>query len=162
MRQIGTPASSAAPKGVCPVLRDGAVVATMRASSWKEAASAEVGGRFWIFAKRKNVLAGRWASEPEKAARVEARPTSRWKGSRAIWLEGTTLEAERTSAWASTGRYLSDGRKVAQSGTTGRWTTLPTPAADDSVALEPQGFLLWLEPVAGRRNAATTAGAGSS
>src|SRR5688500_7914532 len=121
-----------------PVLRDGSVVATLRASNWKEAATAQVGDREWTFQKRKNVLTGRWASEPEEAARLQARPTSWWKGTWTIDLEGTSLDAEKTSTWGSTHRYLAHGRQVAESGTTGRWTTLPTLAADDSVALDHQ------------------------
>jgi hypothetical protein len=48
------------------------------------------------------------------------------------------------------------------SGTTGRWTTLPTLTADDSLTLDHQVFLLWVELVVGRRNAATTAATGAA
>lgn len=159
---IGKRGSAGVEEGVFPVLRDGAVVATVRTSNWKEAATAEVGGRSWVFAKRKGVLIGRWASEPDDAVRVEARPTSWWKGTWSIDLEGTTLEAEKTSTWAGAHRFLSDGRQVARSGTTGRWTTLPTLAADDSMLLDHRVFLLWVELVVGRQDAATTAATGTA
>ena len=48
--------------------RDGSVVATLRASDWKESATAVVGDREWVFSKRKGELTGRWAAEPEGAA----------------------------------------------------------------------------------------------
>jgi hypothetical protein len=157
--ELGKAGSAGTEKGVTPVLRDGSVVATLRVSNWKDAATAEVGDREWIFSKRKGVLTGRWASEPEESARLQARQTSWWKGTWTIDLEGTSLDAEKTSTWASTHRYLANGRQVAESGTVGRWTARPTLEADDSVALDHQVFLLWVEFVEGRRNAATTTAA---
>jgi hypothetical protein len=160
--ELGKPGSAGVEKGILPVVRDGAVVATLRASDWKEAATAQVGDRSWVFAKRRNVLTGRWASEPEEAVRVAARSTSWWKGTWTIELEGTVLDAEKTSTWASTHRYLAGGRQVAVSGTTGRWTTLPTLMAEESLLLDHQVFLLWVELVVGRRNAATTTATGAA
>jgi hypothetical protein len=154
--ELGKAGSAGTEKGVTPVLHDGSVVATLRASSWREAATAQVSGRSWIFGKGKRALIGRRAEDPADAVRLRAQQTSWSKGIWTIDLEGTPLEAEKTSKWASTHRYLSNGRQVAESGTTGRWTARPTLAADGSLALDHQVFLLWVELVVGRRNAATT------
>ena len=44
------------------------------------------------------------------------------------------------------------------SGTTGRWAPRPTLAADDALPLHQQVFLLWIELVLSRRNAAVAGG----
>ena len=64
MLELGKAGSHGAPKGEAPILRDGAVVAVLRASNWKEAATAIIAGREWVFAKRKGELTARWAAEP--------------------------------------------------------------------------------------------------
>jgi hypothetical protein len=163
MLEIGTPGSSDVGKGVAPVLRDGTVVATLRASGWREAAEARVGDRSWVFAKSKGALTGRWEQDPEHAVRLRACQTSWWKGTWTVDLEGTTVDVETASRWKSTHRYLSGGRTVAESGTTGGWSPRPTLAADDSLQLDHQVFLLWLELVLTRRNnAAMSAGVGAA
>jgi hypothetical protein len=138
-----------------PVLRDGVVVATLRASSWKEAATALVGDREWVFVKRRGVLTARRSVDPEDSARYSARQASLWKGTWTVELDGARIDVEKTSLWKATHRYLSAGRPVAESGTTGGWSPRPTLTADDRLSLDQQVFLLWLEVVLNRRNQAT-------
>jgi hypothetical protein len=161
--ELGKAGSAGTENGVLPVLRGGAVAATLRASNWKEAATAQVGERSWVFAKEKGALTGRWEQDPEDAVRLRARPTSWWKGTWTVDLEGTTVDVESASRWKGTHRYLSGGRQVAESGTTGGWSPRPTLTADDSLGLDHQVFLLWRELVVTRRNtAAMTAGVGAA
>ncbi len=159
MLEIGKSGSSGVGRGVTPVLRDGAVVATLRASGWKEAATARVGDRSWIFAKEKGALTGRWEQDLEDAVRLRARQTSWWKGTWTVDLEGTTVDVETLSRWKTTHRFVSAGRVVAESGTTGGWSPRPTLRTDDSLPLDHLVFLLWLQLVmTNRNNAAMTAG----
>lgn len=88
MLALGNAGSAGTEKGVLPVLRDGALVATLHASNWKEAATATVGDRSWIFSKQHRELTGRWAAEPEGSARLRARQTSAWKGTWHLDLAG--------------------------------------------------------------------------
>jgi hypothetical protein len=156
--ELGKAGTLGYPKGELPVLRDGKPVALLRAANWKESATAVVGDREWAFAKRKGELLGRWATEPEDAARLRARSASFWKSTWALELEGRPVEMQKTSVWRDTHRYLSGGKQIAESGTTGRWSPRPTLTADDALPLHQQVFLLWLELVLSRRTAAATAG----
>src|SRR3954462_14932806 len=115
MLEVGRSGSAGAAKGELPVLRDGAVVATLRASNWNEAATAVIGERRWVFAKHKRELTGRWAGEPEDAVRLQARPAPSRRPTWSLDLEGTVVELRSASLWRATHRYLSDGRRVAQS-----------------------------------------------
>lgn len=163
MLELGKAGSAGTEKGVLPVLRDRSVVATLRASSWKEAATAVVGDREWVFAKNKRELSARWATEPEGAVRLRAWQTSFWKGTWAAELDGMPVEVQSTSWWKGTRRYLAGGRQVAESGTTGGWSPRPTLTADDALPLDQQVFLLWVELVITRRNtAAVGAAAGAA
>src|SRR4051812_44429211 len=146
MLEVGRSGSAGAAKGELPVLRDGAVVATLRASNWKEAATAVVGERRWVFAKHKRELTGRWADEPEDAVRLRARPTSFWGTTWSLDLEGTAVELRSASLWRGTHRYLSGGRRVAQSGWSGSWSRRPTLAAGGPPPPAPPGFLLLPQP----------------
>jgi hypothetical protein len=158
--ELGKAGSSGAEKGVVPVLRDGAVVARLHASHWKEAATVVVGEQEWVFAKRKGELTGRWAADPEGSARLHARQASAWKGTWAIDLEGTALEMRTASRWKGTHRYLAaGGRPVAESGSIGSWSRRPTLSAEESLPLAHQVFLLWIELLLQRRTEAGTAGA---
>jgi hypothetical protein len=157
--ELGKAGTLGYPKGELPVMRDGKPVALLRASNWKESATAVVGDREWIFTKRKRELLGRWATEPEDAARLRARQTSFWKSTWTLELEGRPVEMQKASLWRDTHRYSSGGKQIAESGTTGRWSPRPTLTADDALPLHQQVFLLWLELVLGRRNAAVAAGA---
>lgn len=162
MLELGRAGSAGVEKGVLPVLRDGAVVAQLRAANWKEAATAVVGGREWVFAKQERVLTARWSADPEGTVRFRARQTSTWKGTWEADLEETPVSVTSLSAWKGTRRYTSGGRTVGESGTTGGWSPRPTLACDGAVPLDHQVLLLWLELVLGRRNqAAVTAGVGA-
>jgi hypothetical protein len=146
-------------RGELPVLREGAVVAVLRAANWKEAATAVVGDREWVFAKTKGVLTARWAAEPEGAVRLRAVQRSFWRSTWPLDLEGRPVEMQNASMWKGTHRYLSGGTAVAESGTTGGWSPRPTLRADPGVPLHQQVFLLWLELVLSRRNTAAVSAA---
>ena len=113
MLELGKAGSLGYPRGELPVLRDGSVVALLRASNWKEAATAVVGEREWVFAKRKGELTGRWASEPDDARRLRASQKSWWRGTWTVDLEGRPVEMQSASLWRGTHRYLSGGQPVA-------------------------------------------------
>jgi hypothetical protein len=152
--ELGKAGSAGHPKGELPVLRDGKVVAVLRAANWKEAATAVVGDREWVFAKRRGELTGRWATEPEDAVRLRARQASFWKGTWTADLEGRPVEMQNASMWRGTHRYLSGGRRIGESGSTGGWSPRPTLDADGALPLHQQVFLLWLELVISRRSTA--------
>lgn len=146
-------------KGVRPVLRDGVVVATLRASNWKEAATAVIEDRERVLARAGRELTGRAADDPEGTARLRARQVSFWRSTWEADLEGTPVQA-RPRAWRHTGlRHSVHGRVVAEGGTTGGWSPRPTLRADDVLPLHQQAFLLWLELVLDRRVQAAAAGA---
>jgi len=157
--ELGKAGTAGTEKGVLPVFRDGSVVATLRASNWNESATAVVGDRAWVFSKRKGELRGRWAAEPEESARLSATQTSLWKGTWSADLEGTTVEVESASYWRGTHRFLSGGRQVAESGTTGGWSPRPTLTAGAALPVDHQVFLLWLLLVISRRNTAAISAA---
>jgi hypothetical protein len=157
--ELGKPGSAGCAKGELPVLRDGAVVAVLRASNWKEAATAVVGDREWVFAKHKGELTGRWAAEPEGLARLTARQATFWKGTWALDLEGRPVESAIVSFWRSDRRYVSGAQPVADSGTTGGWSPRPTLTTHVELPLHQQVFLLWLELVISRRNTAVVTAA---
>ena len=153
MLELGRTGTAGAGTGALPVLRDGAVVATLQASNWKEVATAAVDDRRWVFAKRRGELTGCWEADPAEAVRLRARQTSFWRSTWAVDLEGTAVVVQNSSRWRGTHRFLVDGRVVAESGTTGGWSPRPTLRAE-SLSLDHQVFLLWLELVLSRRRAA--------
>jgi hypothetical protein len=53
-------------------------------------------------------------------------------------------------------------QQVARSGSSGGWAPRPTLDADSSLPLHQQVFLLWLELVISRRNAAAVTGGASA
>jgi hypothetical protein len=156
--ELGKAGAAGYPKGELPVLRDGSVVAVLRASNWREAATAVVGDREWVFAKRKGELTGRWALEPEGVVRLRARQASFWRGTWDVDLEGRPVEVRSASMWSSAHVYLAGGHEVARGGSTGGWSPRPTLEADGTLPLHQQVFLLWLELVVSRRNSAAVAG----
>lgn len=109
MLELGKSGSAGYPRGELPVLRDGKVVAVLRASNWKEAATAVVGDRVWAFAKRTGELTGRWAAEPQDSARLRATQKSFWRSTWTIDLEGRLVEMQNASMWRGTHRYVSGG-----------------------------------------------------
>src|SRR5215210_200526 len=106
-------AGTAGISGEVPVLRNGEVVATLRASNWRESAAAVVGDREWVFAKARGVLTSRRSVDPEDTVRSSARQASLWKGTWVVDLDGEHIDVERTSMWKNTHRYLHRGRRVA-------------------------------------------------
>jgi hypothetical protein len=157
--ELGKAGSLGHPRGELPVLRDGTVVAVLRAANWKEAATAVIGERAWVFAKTRGVLTARWATEPQDAVRLRAAQRSFWRSTWTLDLEGRPVEMQNASMWKGTHRYLSGGTAVAESGTTGGWSPRPTLVADDALPLHQQVFLLWLELVLSRRNTAAVGAA---
>ena len=156
--ELGKAGTAGTGKGVRPVLRDGVVVATLRASNWKEAATAVIEDREWVLAKAGRELTGRRAPDPDGTARLRARQTSWWKGTWTVDLEGTRVQVEPASRWHGTHRYTVDGRVAAESGSTGGWRPRPTLRADGALSLDQQVFLLWLELVIRGRDAAVLGG----
>jgi len=142
-----------------PVLRDGEPVARLRASNWREAATAVVGDREWAFGKRKRELVGRLAADPGDAARFRAVQTSLWRGTWTVDLDGVPVDVETASWWRGTRRYTSGGRTVGGSGRTGGWSRRPTLTADDTLSLDAQVFLLWVQLVLDRRQSTSAAAA---
>jgi hypothetical protein len=157
---LGTAGSAGCEKGVSPVLRDDVVVATVRASDWKEAATAVVENREWVLARVGRELTGRAAHDPEGTARLRARQTSWWRGTWDVDLEGMRMQVEPASRWRGTHRYLVDGRVAAESGSTGGWWSRPTLRADCALPLDQQVFLLWLELVLRGRDSAVVGDGG--
>ncbi len=151
--ELGRAGSAGTGRGVRPVLRDDLVVATLRASNWREAATAVVDDREWVLAKDGRELVARRPADPAGTARLRARQTSWWRGTWDVDLEGLVLQAARASLWRSGLRYSDGGRQVALGGTTGGWSPRPTLRADVELPLHQQVFLLWLELVQVRRDA---------
>ncbi len=151
--ELGRAGSAGTGRGVRPVLRDDLVVATLRASNWREAATAVVDDREWVLAKDGQELVARRPADPAGTVRLRARQTSWWRGTWDVDLEGLVLQAARASFWRSGLRYSDGGRQVALGGTTGGWSPRPTLRADVELPLHQQVFLLWLELVQARRDA---------
>jgi hypothetical protein len=154
--ELGRAGTAGADKGVLPVLRDGSRVGTLRASAWREGATAEVGGRSLVFGRSGRELTGRNAGTD--APRFRARLTSPWTGVWSLELDGTAVAMRTTSWWRGTRRYTAGDRIVAESASTG-WLRRPTLTAAEDVALETQVFLLWVELVILRRAGGAAAGA---
>ena len=159
MLEVGKAGTAGADEGVLPFLRNGDVVATVRASRWKEAATAVVGDQEWVYEKARGTLVARRATDPEGTPRLSARQVSFWRGTWAADLEGTPVETQSTSRWRNRRRYLVGGREIARSEDTGGWSPRPTLIAEDSLPLDHQVFLLWLELVIRRRDQAAVAAA---
>ncbi len=163
MLELGRAGSAGTERGEVPVLRDGVVVATVRAARLREAATAVVGDVSWTFASHRRVLTGRWTQDPEDVVRLSAQQASWWGSSWEVDLEGMPVEVESASWWKGTRRYLVGGRVVATSGVTGGWSPRATLTAESSIPLAHQVFLLWLEQMVRRRNQlAVTAGSGAA
>jgi hypothetical protein len=154
--ELGKAGSEGVAKRVLPVLRDGVVVATLRAAGWKEAATAVVGDRTWLFGKQRGELSGRWEADPTGTARLRARQTSWWRGTWELDLEGTPVEVTAASRWKGTHRFTAGKRPLAESGHRG-WSARPTLTPVGELALDHAVFLLWFELVLGRRTAAAAA-----
>jgi hypothetical protein len=154
--ELGRAGTAGVDRGVLPVLRDGSLVGVLRASAWKESATATVGGAEYEFGRAGRELTGRAAGAA--AVRFRARTTSLWAGTWALQLDGTAVEMRTTSWWRGARRYTAAGRTVAESAATG-WLRRPTLSAAGELPLEAQVFLLWLELVLLRRSGGAAAGA---
>jgi hypothetical protein len=156
--ELGKSGSHGTGKGVLPVLSEETVVATLQASNWKEAATAQVGERSWTFRRQGGRdLTGRWTVDPEDAVRLQAHQESYWTGSWSVTLDGRAVEVASASRWKGTHRYASGGRPLAESGTTGGWNPRPTLTPSSELPLDHAVFLLWFELLLSRRSAAATA-----
>jgi hypothetical protein len=152
--ELGKAGTAGAPKGVLPVLRDGASVGVLRASTWREGATAEVAGRALVFGRSGRELTG----AEDGVVRFRARVASFWTGTWALDLDGTAVQMRTTSWWRGTRRYTAGDRTVAESASTG-WLRRPRLTAADDLPLEAQVFLLWVELVILRRSGGAAAGA---
>jgi hypothetical protein len=151
--ELGKAGESGAGKGEVPVLRGGELVARLRSTDfWTEGSVAVVGDREWVLERRKGgALAGRWAVDPEDAARLRAEQVSVWKGTWRADLEGTVVDVVPASYWKGTYRFAVGERTLAESGSTGGWSPRPTLTAGEDLTLDAQVFLLWLVLVLQRR-----------
>jgi hypothetical protein len=154
--ELGKAGTAGAGKGSMPVLRDGAPVGTLRASAWREGATATVGGTSLVFARAGRELIGAVAGAD--GVRFRARVTSMWTGTWALQLDGTAVSMRTTSWWRGTRRYTAAGRTLAETSSTG-WLRRPTVTAADDLSLEAQVFVLWVELVILRRSGGAAAGA---
>lgn len=154
MLELGRAGTAGAGKGTVPVLRDGALLATLRASAWKEAATAELGGRSLVFDRSGRQLTGAEGG----VVRFRARMTSLWTGTWALELDGTAVLMNTTSWWRGARRYTAGGRTLAETASTG-WLRRPTLTAAEDLPLAAQVFLLWVELVILRRAGGAAAGA---
>jgi hypothetical protein len=156
--ELGKRGAHGLPKGTVPVLEDGAVVATLHASSWKEEATADVQGREWAFRRNgARELVGRWAADPQDAVRVRAHQDGFWGTTWTLDLEGAPVQAETVSRWTGGHRFTSGGRLLAESGTAGRWSWTPTLDTHPPLTLDHAVFLLWMALVLKKRAAVAAA-----
>jgi hypothetical protein len=155
--EVGKAGSAGAGKGQLPLLVDGVAVATLHSAAWKEAATAVVGDREWVFRKSGRELTGRWAADPEKAVRLRARQTSLWKSTWELDLEGSAAQLRPASRWKGTFDVSVDGRPVGQLGTAGGWAMRPRLTGADDLPLDQQVFLVWLQLLFQRRSTAVAA-----
>jgi hypothetical protein len=153
--ELGRAGTAGAERGVLPVLRDGAPVGTLRASGWREQATATVEGDSLVFGRDGRVLTGGPEGGP---VRFRARIASRWTGVWALELDGVQVQMRTTSWWRGTRRYTAGGRTVAESGPTGLLRR-PRLCAEEPLPLAAQVFLLWVELVVLRRAGGAAAGA---
>jgi hypothetical protein len=156
MLELGKAGSAGVDKGVVPVLRDGVVVATLRASNWKERATAVIEGQEWEFAKAGGALTGRRAGDPADTARLRAEQASAWKGTWELDLEGLPAQLRPASRWKGTYALERDGRGIGETGSTGRWSPRATLRAD-GLPLHQQVFVLWVQLLFQRRAMAAAA-----
>lgn len=156
MLELGRAGTAGAGTGTVPVLRDGVLVGTLRASAWKEAATATVGSGSWGLLpcrarahRSPRRLRRRRVPGPDDVA------VDRHVGAGA---DGTAVEGRTTSWWRGARRYTAGGRTLAESSSTGRLRR-PTLTAVEDLSLEAQVFLLWVELVVLRRSGGAAAGA---
>jgi hypothetical protein len=156
--ELGKSGSHGLARGTVPVLSDDAVVATLRASNWKEAATAEVGERSWVFRRAgSRELTGRWSADPADGVRLRGHQTSYLKGTWTLDLEGMPVDATVASWWKGSHRFSTGGELLAESSSVNGWSTRSRLAPQPRLRLDHAVFLLWFQLVLSRRTAATAA-----
>jgi hypothetical protein len=160
--ELGKPGTAGVERPAMPVLRDGTLVGALQAGPWRERATARAGDREWVYTRTGRGLTARRAIEPEGAVRLSARPASVWKGTWTAELDGIAVEIRPASWWKGTRRYTVDGRVIGESGNASRWVPRPTLDLDDTLDLDAQVFLLWVELVLRRRDSAAAGAAAAT
>ncbi len=107
MLELGRSGTHGAAKGTMPVLSDGAVVATLHAANWKEAATGEIGSRSWVFSKRGRELTGRWSPRLTLSAAADLSLDSQ------VFLLWLALVMSRRDQAAATGAVVAGGAAAA-------------------------------------------------
>lgn len=147
-----------------PILRGDEIVATLRASNWKEEATLIRAGTEWALSRKKGRLIGTLTSDPQMSdtgeqARFRAEQVSLWKGTWELTLDGIRYALGPKSIWRGTQTVSRGGQEVAVSGKTKGWSARVTLEAANDVPLDHQLFLLWVVFILDRRaaSAATSA-----
>lgn len=163
MLELGKPGTAGVDGKAMPVLRDGVVVGSLDPGSWRERATARAGEREWVYTRAGRELTGRPAVEPEGVVpRFTAQPVSAWKGTWEATLDGIRVDIRPAAWWKGNRRYAVGGRDIGESGNASRWVPRPTLDLDDTLDLDAQVFLLWVELIIRRRNASAAAVAGGT
>ena len=158
MLELGKSGSHGLARGTLPVLSGDAVVATLHASNWKEAATAEVGERSWVFRRAGGrELTGRWSADPADAVRLRAHQASFLRGTWTMDLEGIPVDAAVASWWKGSYRFSTGGEPLAETGPVNGWSMRSRLEPQPRLCLDHAVFLLWFQLVLSRRSAATAA-----
>jgi hypothetical protein len=143
--ELGKAGSLGADKPAVPVVRDGAVAATLHGRRSEQPGTATIGAQAWLLARSSTQLTARLPGEPEAAGRLRACRVSTGKGTWTADLEGPPAQTRTASHWTGTHRYLVGGRVVAGTGSTGGRAPRATLTAESDLPLHHQVCLLRLE-----------------
>ncbi len=158
MLELGKSGSHGLARGTVPVLSGDAVVGTLRASNWREAATADIGTNSWVFRRAgARELTGRWAIDPEDATRLRARQVSAWKGTWEMELDGLPVDVATASRWKGSYRFSTGGELLAETAPVNGWVMRSRLTPQPRLRLEHAVFLLWFQLVLSRRAAAAAA-----
>jgi hypothetical protein len=153
MLQLGQAGTGGYEPGVAPILADGAVAAVIRflggRGGWRPGASVLVDGQEWVYSSKVREIHGRWAQDPEDAARYRARQRGLVRDLWQVDLEGLPVDV-RGSLLTGEHRYLIDGAVVAATATVDKRLQFHGGAGLTWPQLV---FLFWLELSIRRRNA---------
>lgn len=134
-----------------PVLREGGVVAVLRAAPPPaERVTADVGDRSWVLLRHGRTVTGSPSDAPAGDPVLRAETTI----AEVLWvrLDGRPLQVRRLSWLRGMHAYRDGGREVARSGMAGLFRPITTFSADDSLPLEHQVVLMCLDLYTCRRN----------